>query len=321
MMPGLMVPVSTDVLLNWDYGPGNPRIQRLRDATRHSQWNELTEVEWNRREPPDSGTQSAFGRAAFANSSLARYGDSMWARFQHEQQSWMISQFLHGEQSALVVSARLAEVLPDVDGKSYAAIQAAEEARHVAVFARYANERVPSRYAVSESFERLIEQILRDRQWDIQALGMHIMVESLALAAFRLAAFTFEDPLIRKITQLTARDEARHVSFGVLLLDDLYARMSAAELRYREDFVLEAADLLSRRYLLTEIWDRLEIDAAEGMEFTRSNPMMVEYRSTVFARVIHSLEQVSLMTERVRLGLDRLGLIAGAAKSRKIRAG
>src|ERR1039458_5256736 len=229
VMLGLTVPVSIQTHLSWDYTTAHPRIQRLYDEARQLQWDEIKDIDWTCQSEAAESDPSAFGRAAFNESFLAAYGESMWRHFRRQQQSWMVSQFLHGEQAALVVSARLAEVLPDVALKGYAASQAAEEARHVAVFLRYANERLSERYAVSPSFELLLEQILRDSQWDVLALGMHVMVEALALAAFRLANSTFEDPLIRRITHLTARDEARHVSFGVLLLDGLYTRMSASE--------------------------------------------------------------------------------------------
>jgi hypothetical protein len=283
---------------------------------RLSQWDESRDIDWAIHDREPLREQSAFVREAFDNSPLGRYGESLWRRFLQEQQSWMVSQFLHGEQSSLVVSARLIEVLPDVGAKRYAASQAAEEARHVAVFARYADEWLPNQYAVSPSFECLLEQILRSSQWDVLALGMQVMIEALALAAFRLANSTFEDPLIRRITQLVARDEARHVSFGVMLLDGLYTQMSASELRYREEFVLEAAELLSRRYLLTEVWERLGVDAGIGTEFANTNEMMRSYRSTIFARVVHTLKQIGLMTPRVQDGFERLGLLGSSNRPR-----
>ena len=307
----MKIAASAESFLDWDYAPAHPRIQHLFDMARKSRWDEMQDIDWSRHEAVPSEL-SAFGRVAFERSSLARYGEQMWRRFRSEQQAWMVSQFLHGEQSALVVSARLAEVLPDPAAKGYAASQAVEEARHLAVFTRYATERAQNCYPVSESFEQLVGQIVRDTRWDIQVLGMHVMIESLALAAFRLAAMTFEDALIRQITQLTARDEARHVSFGIMLLKNIYGRMSAAELREREDFVIESAGLLSQRYLLTELWERLGVDIVEGTEFSRTNEMMRAYRCTIFTKVVRALKQVGLFSPRVAHALDRLGLLGVA---------
>jgi P-aminobenzoate N-oxygenase AurF len=321
MLPELTIPALVEARLSRDYATIHPRIQRLHGEARQLQWDESYDIDWTTQAvtapPPE---QSDYGRAAFDNSALARYGESMWRSFRHEQQAWMVSQFIHGEQSSLIVSARLTEVLPDVAAKGYAASQSAEEARHLAAFTRYARERRSTLYPASLSFECLLEQILRSGPWDFLALGMQIMIESLALAAFRLANSTFEDPLIRRITHLVARDEARHVSFGVLLLEGLYPRMSAAELRCREEFVLEAAELLSRRYLLTEVWEHLGIDVDEGTEFARSNVMMQAYRRTIFARVVHTLERIGLMTPYVQEGFTRLGLLGPSARTRTMMA-
>jgi hypothetical protein len=306
-MSDLTIPLTLGARLSWDHKSTHPGIARLYSEAKQLQWDE-SDIEWGRHHPPVRVDQTSFGRDAFDASTLGRYGETLWRAFRTEQQAWMVSQFLHGEQSALVVSARLAEVLPDTDSKGYAASQAAEEARHVAVFGRYAAERLSHSYPVFPSFEGLVGQILSDSRWDILALGMHVMIESLALGAFRLASTTFDDPLIRHITHLTSRDEARHVSFGVLLLDDVYGRLSEAELRYREEFVMEAADLLSRRYLLTDIWERLGVNADEGIEFARSNPMMKAYRCTIFGRVRRTLSAVGLMTQRIERQFDQLGL-------------
>lgn len=306
MTDGLTIPLALGARLSWDYTSTHPRIARLYSEAKQLQWDD-SDLEWGVHQSP-VGDQTGFGRDAFAASTLGRFGEPLWRAFRREQQAWMVSQFLHGEQSALVVSARLAEVLPDMDSKGYAASQAAEEARHVAVFGRYAAERLSHSYPVFPSFERLVEQILRDSRWDILALGMHVMIESLALGAFRLASTTFEDPLIRQITLLTSRDEARHVSFGIHLLKDVYGQLSDAELRSREEFVMEAADLLSRRYLLTDIWESLGVDVGEGTEFARSNPMMKAYRCTIFGRVMRTLTAVGLMTPRIEHQFAQLGL-------------
>lgn len=312
-MTRLTVPVSLGACLNWDYTTSQPRIQRLYDEARQLQWDELRDIDWSLAPgEADMGDADAYGRTALAASSLGRYGVEFWPRFRREQQAWMVSQFLHGEQSALVVSARLAEVLPDLAAKGYAASQAAEEARHVSAFARYVQARVPVTYAVSPTFEHLLEQMLGDARWDVLVLGMQVMIEALALGAFRLAASTFDDPLLRRITELVARDEARHVSFGVLLLEDTCRQLAAPERAAREEFVLAAAELLGERYLMTPVWERLGVPLAEGTEFARSNAMTRAYRATIFARVVHTLKRVGLFTPRVQVGFEQLGLSSAA---------
>jgi hypothetical protein len=225
----------------------------------------------------------------------------------------MVSQFLHGEQGALVVAARLVEVMPDLDSKYCAVSQAGDEARHVEVFSRYLKENVPDPYPVSPPLESLLTDIIADSRWDITALGMQIMVEALAMAAFRLANSTFHDDLIREITRLVARDEGRHVSFGVLSLQGIYDEMTEAERRDREDMVLGAAESMRRRFLLGQVWERMEVPADEGTEYVAVDPLMVQYRQAIFAKVVRALAGIGLLTARVRSGFEALDLLGVSA--------
>ena len=54
-------------------------------------------------------------------------------------------------------------------------------------------------------------------------LGMQIMVEGLALAAFGFMHQLTTEPLLKKLLRYVMADEARHVAFGVLSLQEYYA--------------------------------------------------------------------------------------------------
>jgi hypothetical protein len=109
------------------------------------------------------------------------------------------AKFLHGEQGALAASARLVETVPGLDAKYHLASQVVDEARHLEVFSRYLRDNGPDPYPPSPSLITLLEHALADARWDVTALGMHIMIEALAMAAFRLADGTFHDALIRHV--------------------------------------------------------------------------------------------------------------------------
>jgi hypothetical protein len=310
-MADLIIRTPVETRLDWAYDSQAPRLRALYEKAKQAQWNASSDIDWSVEVPfgaplPDD---SGYAMASFAASPLAHCGRPMWDTFRWELQSWMVSQFLHGEQGALVVAARLVETVPTIDSKFCAASQAADEARHVEVFSRYLREYVPAMYPVAPSLGDLITDIIDDARWDITALGMQIMVEALAMAAFRLADSTFHDDLIKQITRLVARDEARHVTFGVLSLKGIYREMTSAELADREEMVLEAAYLTRQRFLLEDVWSRLDVPRADGMAFARTDPMMVRYRRTVFAKVITVLRDIGLLTDRVRDGLRRLDLM------------
>lgn len=310
-MSGWSVTTPIETRLTWDYDPRGGKIEALYERAKQAQWNASTDVDWSVEVPfgaplPDD---SAFAMASFAASPLARRGRPMWDTFRWELQAWMVSQFLHGEQGALVVAARLVEVVPDLDSKMCAASQAVDEARHVEAFSRYLREKVPQPYPVTASLAELLDDILADSRWDVTALGMQIMVEALAMAAFRLADSTFHDDLIKEVTRLVARDEARHVSFGVVTLDRVYREMTTAERADREELVLDAASLMRRRFLLEDVWERLDVDRAAGVDFAAHDELMVTYRRAIFSRVVVALSQIGLLTERVRDGLAKLDLL------------
>jgi rubrerythrin len=320
-MSGLFVTTPVEARLTWRYESETPRVLSLYERAKNAQWNASTDVDWSIPVPfgeplPDD---SAFAMASFEASPLASRGRPMWDTFRWELQSWMVSQFLHGEQGALVVAARLVEVVPDLDSKYYAASQAADEARHVEAFSRYLKEKVPNPYPINPALGELLEDLLSDSRWDITALGMQIVVEALAMAAFRLANSTFNDRLICDITRLVARDEARHVSFGVLSLEGIYREMTRAELADREEMVLDAASLMRRRFLLEDVWNRIEVDHDEGIQYASHNELMIKYRQAIFAKVVTALSNIGLLTEKVRDGLEQLGLIGFADRSIRVQ--
>ena len=66
---------------------------------------------------------------------------------------------------------------------------------------------------------------------------------------------------------------------------------------------------MRRRFLLEDVWDRLDVDRAEGVDFAAHDELMVTYRRAIFSRVVVALSQIGLLTERVRDGLAKLDLL------------
>jgi hypothetical protein len=312
---GLTRATQGDARLALRHESERARIASLYEQSKRLQWNASTDVDWSI--GVDYGAElpedSAFGLSAFASSPLAGRGRRGWDAFRWEFHSWLASQFAHGEEAALVASARLAAVLPDVEAKCFAAVQVGDEARHVEAFSRYVREKMPATYPVATPLARLLQDLLRDARWDITALGLHVILEGLAMAMLRMANSTFHDALIRDITRLAARDEGRHIAFGIVLLHAVYLELDEAGLAEREDVVLEAAGHMRSWFLLEDVWERVGVGRAEGLAFAQRNSMMVAYRQAVFAKVAGSLTRIGLMTDRVRGGLLDLGLLGVGA--------
>jgi P-aminobenzoate N-oxygenase AurF len=307
------VSASVEVRFDWGYGRALPRVRALYEQAKELQWNASTAVDWSIEVPFGEAlpADSAPGLRSFAGSPLARFGRPTWDRFRWEFHSWLASQFAHGEQGAVVASARLAEVLPTAEAKCFAASQVADEARHVEAFSRYVREKMPEPYPIAEPLAAMLHDLLGDARWDMTALGLQIILEGLAMAALRLANSTLHDELIRDITRLAARDEARHIAFGIISLREHCPRLTAAERREREDVVLQSAALMRDWFLLADVWERVGISRAEGIAFAAADETMVSYRQAVFSRAAAALTRIGLMSDRLARGLAELDLVRG----------
>jgi hypothetical protein len=217
---------------------------------------------------------------------------------------------MHGEQGALLATAQIVNTVPWTEAKFYAAAQVADEARHVEVYRRYLTEKLELSYPVNPHLHTLLSEIIREPRWDMTYLGMQIMVEGLALAAFGMMNFTNpQEKLIQDITAYVMRDEARHVAFGVLSLEDIYPQMSAQELREREDFVIESAYLMRDRLLMHEVWERLGWDVDVWVQWSLSTPFMIAFRQLLFSKIVPNLKRLQLLTPRVREAFAKLGVL------------
>jgi hypothetical protein len=199
--------------------------------------------------------------------------------------------------------------VPWADAKYYAASQTMDEARHVEVFSRYLREKLEWEWPINENLKRLLDLILMDSRWDFKYLGMQILVEGLAMAAFANLHQLAEEPLLKELVHYVMKDEARHVAFGVLSLKDFYREMAAAELAEREDFVIEACLLMRDRLVGEEVADAVGFDRAEVRAIVLESPIMQMFRQALFARVVPNVKRLGLLTPRVRRAFEEMRII------------
>jgi hypothetical protein len=226
-----------------------------------------------------------------------------------EMTAWTVSQFLHGEQGALLAASQLVSQLEDLDSKLYTSSQVVDEGRHVDVYNRYLIEKVGFRYPVNPHLKKLLDLILKDSRWDMKLIGMQIMVEGLALAAFGLIRqFTYE-PLLKDITRYVMADEARHVAFGVLALSDFYADQNEREIAEREDFIYEAAVLMRDRFLWQEVWEKTGMPVKECVGIALKNHGQILFRQMLFSKIVPCVKKVGLLSDRQRQRFQDLGIL------------
>jgi hypothetical protein len=300
----------------WDYRERRPRLTRLYERSKVSQWNASTDIDWDVDIDPGVIAPEVLERMAavdfhFEDTHVGRWAlESDERRWQLEANShaWLVSQFMHGEQGALVATAKITAAAENIDDKYYAAAQVADEARHVEAYQRYL-EKIGIEYPVARYLHQLLDEVISHRHVDMTFLGMQILIEGVALAAFSMGGAMFGNPVIGKITELVRKDEARHVAFGVLSLQGFYDDMDPVDLAEREDFLLEACSIMRDRFVPVDVYERLGIDVDVATREFDASPDQAAFRSLMFSKVVPNLGKLGLLTPRVRAGFEKMGIL------------
>ena len=292
---------AADVTFTWDYERSRPHLGKLYEKAKTSQWNVSTDIEWDidvdpwqiARDPKNPlNTTMALERAG---TPFEKLSEDEWYDLGAAQQAWVLSQFMHGEQGALICTAQIVETVPWIDAKYYAATQVMDEARHVEVYARYLKDKLAHEFPINVHLRSLLDDVVGDSRWDMTYLGMQIMIEGLALAAFGFQYQTTPDPLLKQITRYVMADEARHVAFGVLSLKEAYADLGAAEVRERQEFCYEAAVRMRDRFLAQEVWEWAGLPVKECTKVMLDAPMQIEFRKVLFSKIVPNLKKLGLL--------------------------
>jgi hypothetical protein len=294
------VHAEADAIFTWDYERSRPALGKLYEKAKSSQW-KADDLPWHievdqEKVAADNQNQNGFNRDAdHTGTPFEHWGDAEWIRFGVESQNWTLSQFMHGEQGALICTAQIVETVPWIDAKYYASTQVMDEARHVEVFSRYLDTKLSGHYPINAHLRMLLDDIIADSRWDMTYLGMQIMVEGLALAAFGFIHQMTTEPLLKQMLRYVMSDEARHVAFGVLSLKEYYAQLTAAELRERQEFAFEAAVRMRDRFLQQEVWERLGVDVKEAVRVVIDAPDRPIFQGLLFSKIVPNCKKLGLL--------------------------
>jgi hypothetical protein len=304
------VPSGSTTIFNWDADETRDRLLTLYEKGKEKQWNAQTRLDWSIDVDPESGQNTP-------DQYIPIYGSDMWDRLnekergelRHHVGSWMNSQFLHGEQGALICASKIVQTVPDVDSKFFAATQVMDEARHVEMYGKYVDEKLELAYPINPHLKALLNEVIADPRWDMTYLGMQVIIEGLALAAFALIRDFSEEPLAKAINTFVMQDEARHVAFGRLALHDYYPNVTQAERDEREEFVVEACYLMKDRFMAEEVWERMGLDVQRCMKYVDESEMTQEFRKLLFSRIVPTVKDIGLWGSKVQKAYADMGVI------------
>ena len=301
---------NTTVQFAWEYGEARERLLTLYGKGKTKQWDANFRIDWSQEVDPENPLQ-------LPDATTGVYGTPTWERMTEKErtelrihgQAWRISQFLHGEQGALICASRIVETVPDLDSKFYAATQVIDEARHVEVYSRYLHEKIELAYPINKQLQLLLEQTLTDSRWDFVYLGMQVLIEGLALAAFGVIRDTTTDALAKAIHTYVMEDEARHVAFGRIALRDFYPQLTASERKEREEFVVEACHLMNERLVPTEVYERLGLPKNEYKAFLAGASSLAQLRRFLFMRIVPTIKDIGLWGAPVQRAYEQMGVL------------
>ncbi|WP_221348013.1 ferritin-like domain-containing protein [Streptomyces beigongshangae] len=307
--PLWQVPATGAARFSWEYDEGRDRLLALYQKGKDKQWDGQKRIEWDLEVDP-------YDPLGTPDETIALHGTPYWAKMNDRDKgelrrhvaSWQFSQFLHGEQGAMVCAARIVESVPDLDAKLYSATQTMDEARHAEIYTRFLHEKIGMLYPVNGDLQVLLGDTLRDSRWDMPYLGMQVLIEGLALAAFGLLRDATDKPLPKQILAYVMQDEARHVAFGRMALRDYYKQLSDAERREREDFVIEGCYLMRDRLRGVEVLENFGVPKAEAEEYSERSEFLAIFRQLLFSRIVPCVKDIGLWGKRLQQAYVDMGV-------------
>jgi hypothetical protein len=303
------VPQDFDAVFNWDYDDGRAAMMGLYAKGKEMQWDAATRIDWSQEldennpqgMPDDSLPVSCapcFQKMSEKDKGIIR----------KNFQAWQLSQFMQGEQGALICAAKIVTQVPDADSKFYAATQTIDEARHVEAYKRLLTK-FNVVYPMTKPLQELIDQTLRDSRWDMTYLGMQVVIEGLALASFATIRDHAKNELCAQVNAYVMQDEARHVSFGRLALREYYPQLSDAERDEREEFAIEALHFMRDRFNQAEVWERLGLPKQMLDDIHYNSKQMNSFRGRLFSRVVPTIKDIGLWGPRVQKAFAAMGVM------------
>ena len=300
---------SADRLFLWDYERDRGQLVTLYNKAMGSQWNSVRDLDWSIDVDPErlvteqESPVVAVARVAgtLPGSPLATWKEKEYTQLGIEFFKANLSQFMHGEQGAMMTAAKIVETVPWIDAKYYASTQTMDEARHTEVFAKYLRTKLGEAYPMSPFLKAQIWSLLEDSRWDIAYLGMQIVIESLALAAFGDMLRRIKEPLLTKLLRYVMSDEARHVAFGVVTLSEFYRDLSEPELLERQEFLVDATLNQRARATTPEVWERMGTTGEKVFPFLleaagqMKTNLMGGFARGFFAKLVPNVRKLGLL--------------------------
>ncbi len=310
--PCWTVPQGFEASFDWDYDDGRKRMMHLYQKGKDMQWDALDRIDWaleldteNPMEMPDEMS------GIYHTPVWGRMSNVERAETRRHMQAWTMSQFMQGEQAALVCAAKIVQQVPDLDAKFYASTQVMDEARHVEAYKKFL-QKLGLAYPMTGPLQTLVDQALRDSRWDMTYLAMQVVIEGLALAAFGNIREISRNKLTQQLNAYVMQDESRHVAFGRLTLSEYYPQLTEAERNEREEFLVEACYHMRDRFEARELYEHLDLPVDEIVVAQRDSEFQKHFRTSLFQRIVPIVRDIGLWSDKIQAAYADMGVLGFA---------
>ncbi len=304
------VPNEFEAVFDWRFDEGRTTLMHLYQKGKDMQWDALNRIDWQLDLDPEDPMQ-------MPDEAVPIFGSSVWDKMNRQEkaemrrhgQAWNISQFLQGEQAALLAASKIVQSVPDLDAKFYAATQVMDEARHVEAYKKLLGK-FGVAYPMTDPLQELVNDALSDSRWDVTYLAMQVVIEGLALAAFGTIRDLAQNPLAKQVNAYVMEDEARHVAFGRLSLRDYYPELTQKERDEREEFLVEACYLMRDRMTQSSVvYEQLGLPVKECVDFTEQSEIVKLYRTMLFQRIVPIVKDIGLWGDKIQKCYEDMGVL------------
>ena len=316
----LLVPATANTLFEWDYDYQSESMASLYEKAKRDQWNVSTDLNWDREIDKTKDILDIRLTPIYDTPLWHSMSSGAQEELGYRSACWRLSQFLHGEQGALLVSSQLVNLVPNMDAKMCASVQVIDEARHVEAFRKYI-QMVDRIYPIDDTLQALLTATLQADMWQKKFIGMQVVVEGLALAAFKMMKQTTADPLLKEVLTYVMRDESRHVGFGYLAIRDSIQDLSPEERRELEDFAYMACSAMVTKknaqgewvdgfMSIDQVYRDIGLDPDAVTEIWRGSDEDRQFNRFLFTdNIIPALDHLGLFGDKIRREYEGLGVI------------
>lgn len=306
----LVFPGPGGAVLDTGYARTGPAARRLLEETVAEGGRCDAHIDW-------SLGVSADNPARMPDETIGVYGSPLWRRLSDAQrrelrrhsQSFILSQTFQGAQVTLLCAGRLIQHAPNHDVRRYAALQAADDARHIELYLKLMSA-FGLVYPPNAELKRLCQSAMLLDRWDLLLLATNVLFKNVSVATIQLVRDMSGPSLARQVNAVIMLEQSRHAAFGRAVLTEHYDTAPKDVRESAEALLINWCGVLHERLpLTTEVSDALGFSHEDALPTQDASEIVNMYRAVLFQRIVPNARAIGLWGPQVQACFRRLGVL------------